>query len=89
MKSVTEVRAELERLADYYTSKEFAGVMVAERGYHLVRAIDEMVYNGWFAPYKPVVNYRAKGPDEIDIEILEFQPLLYRITITKGDCKNG
>lgn len=89
MKSIDAIKTELARWVDYYTSKEFAGVIVAERGYHLVRAIAEMVYNGWFAPYKPVVNYRAKGPDEIYIEILDFHPLLYKITITKGDCKNG
>lgn len=89
MKSVSEVRIELDRLVGHYTGKAFASVRMAERGYHLVRAIDEMVYNRWFWPHKPVVNFHAKGPDEVFIEIKDYPPLHYKITLAKGDCNNG
>lgn len=88
MKSVTEVRTELDRLVSRYSGKEFVGVLVAERGYLLVRAIDEMVRNHWFWPDKPVVNFHAKGPDEVFIEIKDYRPLHYKITLTKDGSDN-
>lgn len=88
MKTVTDVKAEIERLVDYYTSKEFAKCIVAERGYHLVRAFDNMVEQGWFYPWKPVINYQCMGPDQIKITILEYHPINYTLTITKDDVKD-
>jgi hypothetical protein len=88
MRSVTDVKNEINRHVDYYTSKVFAKCIVAERGYHLVRALDQMVSENWFVPWKPVINYHCKGPDEIEVTIREYQPLEYTLTITKGDVKH-
>lgn len=74
---------------DFYTGPTLKGFIVADRGYRLVRAIDEMVRAHWFDPYQPIVNFHARGPDEIFIEIKDFPPLKYSITITKGDCIDG
>ena len=88
MKTVQEVKDEIERLVDYYTGKEFAKCIVAERGYHLVRALDDLTEQGWFAPWKPVINYRCKGPNEIEITILEYHPINYKLTVTQDDIKD-
>lgn len=89
MKAIIDIRIKLKELVDYYTGKEFKGLSPAERGYHLVRAFDQLVGDGWFGVYKPVINYHANGPDEIHIEISEFPPLHFSITIKKEDCNNG
>lgn len=88
MRTLDDIRAELDRLVSHYCSKAFGGYIVAERGYHLVRALDTMAYEGWFAPYKPVINYHCSGPDEINTTIKEYFPLTYDITLTKGDINN-
>lgn len=88
MRTVHAVKTELKRLVSFYMGNEFNGCIVAERGYHLVRGIDNMVGEGWFSPHKPVVNYRCSGPDEINITIKEYLPLEYDLTLTKGDIIN-
>ncbi len=88
MKTIADIKTHLGELVDFYTGPTFKGVLTIDRGYHLVRAIDNMVDEGWFAPYRPVVNYHSIGTDEIHIEVKEFHPLLYKVSIKKGDCNN-
>lgn len=85
MKSVSDIRDEIDRLIDRYTGIEFKHCTVAERGYHLVRALDQLVGDGWFWPDKPVISYQCKGPDEIKLTLTEYPPLKYTITLVKGD----
>lgn len=88
MKSVAEIRTKMDELVRYYTGPAFKGLITADRGYHLVRAFDQLVGDGWFGFDKPVINFHTKGKDEIFIEVTEYPPLRYSVTITKGDCND-
>lgn len=89
MATINEIRIRLNELAEHYSGPAFAGLITAERGYHLVRAYDQMVEDGWFGYSRPVINYHAKGPDEIFIEVKEFSSLYYTVTMKKGTSNNG
>lgn len=85
MRSISEINDAIDRLVKYYTGDDFFGVLYCERGYHLVRALDEMVYDQWFMPYKPVINFYSKGPNECLIEIKEVPGFNYSITIKASE----
>lgn len=85
MKSVSDIRDEFDRLIDRYTGEEFKDCTVAARGYHLVRALDQLIGEGWFWPDKPFITYSHKGCDEISIRLNDYPPLKYSITFVKGD----
>ena len=85
MKSIEEVKQEVNRLVDYYTGSQFKECLPAERGYHLVRALDEMVYEQWFAPWKPKVDFECKGSNAMSITVEGWSPVKLSIHIRGED----
>lgn len=82
MTPIVDVEQRVAELFDRYTSAEFKGLCAVDKGYHLVRALDEEVYKGLFKPWNAEVNFITRGREEIVVKVSGYHARHFSLRIS-------
>lgn len=85
--SYVDIKEYLDMLTEHYTGPEFGDLCKIDQGFHLIRAIDEAIYDGLFYPVKPEVTFQTIGYDEIVININSYSRVPHVITLKAIKCQ--
>ncbi len=82
MTPIADVERRVAELFDHYTGAEFKKLCAAEKGYHLVRALDEEVYKGLFKPWNAEVSFTTRGREEIVVKVTGYHARHFNLRIS-------